>query len=467
MAVTNLWAVKGNLSAVVKYIENPEKTTARDMDQVMTYISDANKTEQMLYVTGINCEPEIAAKQFLQTKQLWNKEGGRLAYHGYQSFRAGEVDAETAHKIGVELAERLWGDRFEVVVATHLNTGHYHNHFCLNSVSFADGYKYHDTKEDIRRMRDTSDAICRRCGLSVENKPRIAQNKRRNYREWKDQQDGKPSLRSSVKAAIDAAIKCSYSLDRFADVMRDMGYVFIVKTETGKWLEYPKLRLPNSDRCVRLKSLGPGYELNDIRRRLIMNTVKDADPFGDLEKMPTEEKIRHYTERLERAGFRVVITYHGMQLKACTERRKYREFSPELIADIRKLDKYIKLQEFSRTNRLDTPEEVECYKAELKKKISSIAEERDECRKKQHYWERHDAPGYVFIWKTAAQEKTKQMRPLYQELRMCDEILKTAPMVRQNAIKLVQQRKTEEQRRLLRKELEKTRPQRKTQSKCR
>ena len=53
MAVTNLWAVKGNLSAVVKYIENPEKTTARDMEQVMTYISDANKTEQMMYVTGI------------------------------------------------------------------------------------------------------------------------------------------------------------------------------------------------------------------------------------------------------------------------------------------------------------------------------------------------------------------------------------------------------------------------------
>ena len=456
MAVTNLWAVKGNLSAVVKYIENPEKTTARDMEQVMTYISDANKTEQMMYVTGINCEPEIAAKQFLQTKQLWNKEGGRLAYHGYQSFRAGEVDAETAHKIGVKLAERLWGDRFEVVVATHLNTGHYHNHFCLNSVSFADGYKYHDTKEDIRRMRDTSDDICRRYGLSIENKPKIAQNKRRNYREWKDQQDGKPSLRGTVKAAIDAAIKCSYSLDRFADVMRDMGYEFIVKTETGKWLEYPKVRLPGSDRCVRLDSLGPGYEYNDIRRRIIMNTVKDTDPFGDLEKMPTEEKIRHYTDRLERAGFRVVITYHGMQLRACTGRRKYREYSPELIEDIRKLDKHIKMQDFCRKYRLDTPEQVERLRTELKKKISSIAEERDECRRKQHYWERLDAPGYVNIWKQAAQEKTKQMRPLYQELRMCDEILKTAPMVRQNAIKLVQQRKMEEQRRQHRKELEKT-----------
>ena len=184
--------------------------------------------------------------------------------------------------------------------------------------------------------------------------------------------------------------------------------------------------------------------------------IKDEDPFGDLEKMPTEEKIRHYTDRLERAGFRVVITYHGMQLRACTGRRKYREYFPELIEDIRKLDKHIKMQDFCRKYRLDTPEQVERLRTELKKKISSIAEERDECRRKQHYWERLDAPGYVNIWKQAAQEKTKQMRPLYQELRMCDEILKTAPMVRQNAIKLVQQRKMEEQRRQHRKELEKT-----------
>ena len=55
--------------------------------------------------------------------------------HTYQSFKAGEVTAETAHEIGVKLARELWGDRFEVVVATHCNTGHYHNHFVINSVS--------------------------------------------------------------------------------------------------------------------------------------------------------------------------------------------------------------------------------------------------------------------------------------------------------------------------------------------
>ena len=454
MAVTNMWAIKGKVSTLINYVENPKKTSARNIKKVLSYIEDDNKTEQMMFVTGINCEPAIAAKQFTQTKQIWGKEGGRVAYHGYQSFREGEVDAETAHKIGVELAQRLWGDRFEVVVATHLNTGHYHNHFCLNSVSFADGYKYHDTKEDIRRMRDTSDAICRVYGLSIEKAPKIDQNKRRNYREWKDRQEGKITLRSKVMADIDAAITCSWSEKEFASVMKEMGYQFIYKTESGNWLKHPKIRLPGSDRCVRLDSLGPGYGLDDYRRRIILNTAQPADPFYDLEKMPTENKIRHYTERIERAGFRVVFTYHGIQLRACVKRRKYREYSPALVEDIRRLDKYIRHMDFCRKYRLDTTQDVENLKTQIREEISRIAEEREECRRKVRYWERHDAPGYVIIWKQVAQDKTTELRPLYKDLRMCEDILKTGPMARMNAIALVHQRVREEQRRQLRKELE-------------
>ena len=163
-----------------------------------------------------------------------NQEGGRVAYHGYQSFREGEVDADTAHNIGVELAQELWGDRFEVVVATHLNTGHYHNHFCLNSVSFRDGYKYHDTKEDIRRMRDVSDAICRAHRLSIESAKKSDQIKRKNYREWKDLRDGNPTLRGKVMKDIDDTIKSSRTVKEFASKMKDMGYKFILVTETGK-----------------------------------------------------------------------------------------------------------------------------------------------------------------------------------------------------------------------------------------
>ena len=454
MAVTNMWPIKGKVSTLVNYIENPEKTSAQNVKNVLSYIEDDNKTEKMLYVTGINCEPAIAAKQFTQTKQLWGKEGGRVAYHGYQSFREGEVDAETAHQIGVELARRLWGDRFEVVVATHLNTGHYHNHFCLNSVSFVDGYKYHDTKEDIRRMRDTSDEICREHDLSIEEAPRIDQNRRRNYREWKDQWEGNPTLRSSIRADIDAAVTYSSTVMEFNRVMRAIGYEFILDSESGAELKYPKLRLPGSDRCIRLKSLGPGYSLGDLRKR-IFNTRMTEDPYKDIEKARAPEIIDRYTNRLIKAGFRVVITYHGMQLRACKRKRKYLEYSPELRADIRKLDKIIRLQDFSRVHRIDTIGQAEEIKSELKAEISRLAEERENCRKQVKRWEREGVPAYVNLWRFAAEDKTKEMRSLYRKIRMCDEIIGIAPHIRKKAIKLVQQRAYEEQKRRIRREMEK------------
>jgi hypothetical protein len=78
----------------------------------------------------------------MQTKKRFGKIGGNTAYHGYQSFSKGEVTAGIAHQIGCECARRLWGERYEVVVATHLDKECIHNHFVINSVSFVDGKKY-------------------------------------------------------------------------------------------------------------------------------------------------------------------------------------------------------------------------------------------------------------------------------------------------------------------------------------
>ena len=133
MAVTKIWDIKGRVDQVIGYVMNPQKTKAEmpsfhALEDVINYASDESKTEQMQYVTGINCEPQNAVAEFRLTKQHWDKCGGIVAFHAYQSFKPGEVDPETAHKIGVALARELWGDRFEVVVATHLNTDHCHNH---------------------------------------------------------------------------------------------------------------------------------------------------------------------------------------------------------------------------------------------------------------------------------------------------------------------------------------------------
>ena len=160
MAVTSIWPIKGRVDRVINYARNPEKTTEASyeelaslhaVDNVVEYAANEMKTERRSYVTCLNCEEDTAAHQFIETKKLWqrisgrDKMGGRVCFHGYQSFKADEVTAEVAHEIGVKLAQELWGDRFEVVVATHCNTGHYHNHFVLNSVSFADGLKFDNT----------------------------------------------------------------------------------------------------------------------------------------------------------------------------------------------------------------------------------------------------------------------------------------------------------------------------------
>ena len=140
MAVTAIWSVKGNVETVIRYTANPSKTWNENYEQaasyhtlenVMTYSADEMKTEKQLYVSGVNCSeiPAVAVDQFHDTKRAHKNEGGIVCFHGYQSFRPGEVTPELAHKIGVELAKRLWGDRFEVLVSSHLNTGVIHDVF--------------------------------------------------------------------------------------------------------------------------------------------------------------------------------------------------------------------------------------------------------------------------------------------------------------------------------------------------
>ena len=150
MAVCEIWGVRGRLDHPIDYAENPEKTanpkyTEADLQamvDVMEYATNKDKTEQRFFVTGVNCDPTTARDEMMITKAGWSDTSEIVCYHGFQSFKHGEVTPEQAHEVGVKLAERMWGDRFQVIVATHLNTDCLHNHFVVNAVSFADGMHY-------------------------------------------------------------------------------------------------------------------------------------------------------------------------------------------------------------------------------------------------------------------------------------------------------------------------------------
>ena len=146
MAVTKIWKINGWIGDCLLYIENPNKTQNplvigdpklkeeeyQSLIDVIEYAEDGNKTvrDTERFVSGINCSPATARDEMLAVKKRFGKEDGTVAYHGYQSFAPGEATPEMAHEIGMKLAARLWGDRYQVIVATHLDKeNHLHNHF--------------------------------------------------------------------------------------------------------------------------------------------------------------------------------------------------------------------------------------------------------------------------------------------------------------------------------------------------
>ncbi len=169
IAVVKIWKVVTHLDQVVDYAEDYNKTDLsnfKDLNNLMDYAMNGDKTEKSLYISGINCDPNNATKEMIMIKDKYLKKDGILAWHAYQSFKEGEVTPDEAHKIGLELANEMWGDRFQVVVTTHLNTKHYHNHFVLNSVSFLDGKKYNADRNSYAEFRRLNDLICMEHGKS-------------------------------------------------------------------------------------------------------------------------------------------------------------------------------------------------------------------------------------------------------------------------------------------------------------
>lgn len=303
MATTAIWDVRDNLSRVIDYTSNPNKTEKQTdadyqfngLSQVISYTTHDLKTEKQLYVTGINCSLETVKRDMITTKKQYQKENGILAYHAYQSFAKGETDAETAHQIGIELANTLWGNRFEVLISTHLDKDHYHNHFVINSVSFKDGLRYYDNKESYKKMRNISDLLCKKYHLSVIEQP---VNKSLSYNEWKMM----PTIRLAIKTDVDYAISHAMTFKQFISLMEKMGYKF-------KFNKHIAVLPPHGKKYIRLRSLdnNDNYTEEAIRRRIFeISDIQFLSNKGNQKNI----KIFHYNGNIKKAkkitGFRAL-----------------------------------------------------------------------------------------------------------------------------------------------------------------
>ena len=138
MAVTKIWTIKDSLQRVLDYAANPDKTEYDALAQTLHYAENDAKTklnESAQLVTGIHCRADHAWEDMRAVQERFGKTDGVVALHAYQSFREGEVTPEQCHEIGVALARKVWGKRFQVLVATHMNTDNLHNHFVILSLA--------------------------------------------------------------------------------------------------------------------------------------------------------------------------------------------------------------------------------------------------------------------------------------------------------------------------------------------
>ncbi len=261
--------MKSRLKEVIDYAENPDKTIDKryvdsDLYAALQYVSNDKKTDECMYVSGINCNAKRAYERMMATKKRFGKTGGNVAYHGYQSFQTGEVTPEEAHKIGLETARRMWGKEYEIVVTTHLNTDNLHNHFVINSVSFKTGRKFENHISDHHRLREISDAVCLEYGKSVLKEAEFYGGKKKEY--WLKQSGGM-SHRELLKADIDAALAQSTNFKAFEIRLKDMGY----EIRRDERFAHYSVKAPGWQRAVRLERLGKEYTPAAIRERLLGN----------------------------------------------------------------------------------------------------------------------------------------------------------------------------------------------------
>ena len=372
MATTAIWDIKDRLDRVINYATNPEKTENMDfqgLHNVLEYTQEDAKTEQQFFVTGINCQPAIACEQLNHTKLQYQKTGGILAFHGYQAFTPGEATPETAHAIGVKLAEELWGARFEVVVSTHIDKHHLHNHFVLNSISFMDGRRYYDNNATYALMRKTSDKLCREYSLSVIENPQSS--KSRHYAEWKTEQEGKPTWRGLIRADVDSAIAESMTFTQFIAALQKQGY------EVKSNRKYMAVRPPGKERFVRLKTLGDDCTEEAIKQKILQNRIpKKPDVLP--ESMPKRVRLKGPLKPAIRlTGLQALYFHYLYKMGILPRNRESTKRTHFLLReDIWYMDTLIAQTRLLGKNQIETKEQLTAYKTGLTKEIDVICHTR-------------------------------------------------------------------------------------------
>lgn len=357
--------------------------------------------EEKKFVTGINCTPENANEVMLALLEGVDSSDIQ-AYHGYQSFKPGEVTPDIAHAIGVQLANELWGEDFPIIVATHIDKGNVHNHFCIPATGFS-GRRYHDCNATYKLMRETSDKLCGEYGLSVIENP--SKDKHKHIAEVHAEKKGIPTMRDQIRADIDAVANQEYLSKNFYNRMRSLGYSF---ERRGQYL---RIKPYGYNKFFRLDKLGEGYTEEDIEARIRNNA-----------RAHQWTPIKYYepTLREKPRGLYALYLHYCYLLGVIP---KVIPKNPEAYAaikeDVRRARMYSEQAKFLGKHFLDTKDDLIQHALKVQAQMKALCKERQKLRNKLRWMK---DPAEMQPIREQIFAISDKLKPLRKEYAMCKDI---------------------------------------------
>lgn len=373
MAVSKLWAInEGGLSRVLQYAANPKKTN--------------NK----LYVNGINCEPETAYEEFTAVKHSYAKTGGIEAYHGYLSFKEQDITPELSLKIGTEFAQEVWGE-----------------------------------EKAWFKFKQTANRLCEKYGLYYNPKPVRGKSSSYHYNREKK---GEPTRYLLAREAMEKTLSHSTNPKALKFSLSQLGYELTMNDRRKYWTITPK----GSKKPIRLVKLSADYTPEGIRRRLVNNRYDRPPRIDYRDNRPKQYNLPTCGDRIlqRTSGIYRIYLYYAFRLGVI---HSYRRPDPAKLHWIFKdelayLDRLSEEVRLMSREKISTDVELFAYKHKLEDKIQTFTDERADLRK---YARRKISADEIKETKDKIMHITINLRKLRHELKLCEHIAERSKVMEQ------------------------------------
>lgn len=417
-ATTSIWSIKNHLDQSIKYIINPEKTTNKDFGnnyikplELSDYTEYDFKNEKVEYVTALNCLEYKPYEDMKDTKLRYGKTDGILGFHAYQSFKEGEVTADVAHEIGVKLAEEMWND-YEVVVATHQNTNHIHNHFIINSVSYKTGKKYNNNHTNLAKLRYISDSLCREYNLNTLNEDI-------SYKKTFKNKILSSDYYQMLKEDVDTVISESFVMKQFYLKLKQLSYhVYNRYGVITVWKDgYDKVRLE--------QSFGENYSVDTLNKRFYNARYKKYSPLSnnDIYKSYLLKTNNHHK------GIYGLYLYYCYLLKVFPSEQSKQYLPYSIRKDIKIMDRISKETRFMVNNNIETLEDLSNFRTSNNNELTILKSKRENLWKKYHRTKTDEDKQTIY---QEIQELQPRIKELYQNNKYCNDIEKRSTTIQNN-----------------------------------